>query len=1153
MKKIFIVAAGCVLGAVYGADNVILKRSELTEIIPKRALEIKIPAFELKNNESAVLRFQVRRDLRSGWSNTLKLFMNDVRFDNQKGILLNRPDSFSAGRFKNQQFHNYRGLLVFNTQYWGTIDGSIKESVQRKPGCFVELDITEFIVPGKENTLKFIDGGIIKLFMQNLSISKKSGVKRLLKDGSVAADMQLQESSRINTLQHLTKKGSVKITFPAVKALGKSKRVLRFQSRIKANSGWAAYLKITVNGKPLTIQKADGSSRLLNRNSVFSSKAWKNRTMGTGNTYTVFFSQSFSYIDPSIIDRKQKQEGTWFVLDCTDICQDKAAEVVFKSEFNGSLLLRNIEMGALEDASAKPNALRMKLDEGKVVIKHKVLKHGEKITVNLPEFKSSVGLLPVLRFQSRIAYKELEGWNPYLNIKINGEPLDEQDKYSESRLLNRNNVFSAVKHPDCALATRSNWLTFFTNDFDKINPAWIADAEQIKENTWFVIRLDEMLKPGKGNTLTFTNMVADKNFNYFVEVRNVEFGYLVPQTEDKVVVMPKFTGAAKVKVNNETFEISRNGAVKFMQGAVPVILESSFTYPFAGEKLNKFTCSDKVDAAAGWKPALKLGKDGFTIKASCKYYSLERQVSIKNNYIEFFDTYKNPNSEAVGVILRNNFFFAAAPAEIRFGGVKANPKFGVNGMGAPANPTVFSAFPGKSMGIMLMDTVSRAHMTASGSGSGVVFGSNALALEPKSSRTLHWRVYRTEGDYWSFVNQLRRDLNVNYTIPGYGHFVSTYQKAFPDCAFVGNFLEVMDRKRPKYIIPMPWFCYYDASTCKTAEEWLTAYRKVQAEFDQKFAKKLNAVLVPAFEPSIQPIPRDIKMLKYPQDKDLYDTDCLIVNDDGKYRFTRQWTVGKPVTNYRSYIIKDTKYYKKFMTGIKGALDAGAGGIYFDIFCVNMPTYDRIDGASGEIDKKDFTLKRRYAQGLILEEDTKREIVDYILKRGGVVICNGFPAWASMTDRPIFSFFECNDLDFNSVSGGHLGTPIGLSLSWVRREKKNGADLIAAITGRLKAGGLFYAYITELIDGKEAYEAINLMYPITIEELHPGWIVGKERTLVAVPGIYTVGGGNPPEVHHFFANGKRNTAPAAAEKLANGKYKVDLSKLADGDYAVIVVK
>ena len=80
-----------------------------------------------------------------------------------------------------------------------------------------------------------------------------------------------------------------------------------------------------------------------------------------------------------------------------------------------------------------------------------------------------------------------------------------------------------------------------------------------------------------------------------------------------------------------------------------------------------------------------------------------------------------------------------------------------------------------------------------------------------------------------------------------------------------------------------------------------------------------------------------------------------------------------------------------------------------------------------------------------------------------------------------------------------------------------------------------------------------MYPITIEELHPGWIVGKERTLVAVPGIYTVGGGNPPEVHHFFASGKRNTAPAAAEKLANGKYKVDLSKLADGDYAVIVVK
>ena len=1152
-KKILLVL--CALQAVLSgfADDAVFKSTQAVDIIPKQAWEIKIPAFELKNNERAVLRFQVRRDLLSGWDNTLKIYLNNVRFDNENGILLNRPAKFSAGQYKNQRFHDPRGLLVFNTREWGTIDGSIKSADQRNPGCFVELDITDYVFSGKENTLKFLDSGKYKLIMQNLSIRKKSGVKQLAPDGSIAASMVLSESHRVNGVLALTGKGTFKYTFPAVKALGNSKRILRFQSRINGNSGWNTYLTIKVNGKPVNVQKSDGSSRLLNRGTVFSSKSWKNQNLATGSNYNVFFSLSFKSIDPQIIDNAQKKEANWMVLDCTDLCGNDAVELTIKSQFKGTLYLRNVEMGVLADEKSQPQALRMKLNDARKVIDHKVLKHGEKVVVQLPEFKNDTGLMPVLRFQSRMAYPELEGWNPYLNIKINGEPLDEQDKYAESRLLNRNNVFAAKGHPDQALATRSNWLTFFTNDFDKINSAWVDDAEQVKENTWFVIRLDEMLKPGKGNTLTFTNMMNDKTFKHFVEVRNVEFGYLLPQTDNKVIVQPKFTAAAKVKFNNETFEISRNGALKFMQGSMPVIMESSFTYPFAGDKLNKFTAADKVEAAPGWQPVFDIKKDGFVIKAACKYYSLERKIIFKKNYIEFFDNYSNPTSEATGIILRNNFYFAAAPTELRFGGIKTNSQFGVSGMGAPANPTVFSAFPGKSMGVMLMDTVSRAHMTSSGSGSGVLWGSDSLALDPKSSRTLHWRVYRTEGDYWSFVNQLRRDLNVNYTIPGYGHFVSTYQKPFPDCSFVSDFLQVLDRKRPKYIIAYPWFCYYDAAMCKTADEWLAVFRRVQADFNKKYAGKLNAVLTPAFEPTIQPIPRKIKMLKYPQDKDLYDTDCLSVDAHGKYRFTRQWTVGKPVTNYRSYILKGTKYHKKFMTGIKGALDAGAGGIYFDIFCTNSSTYDRTDGATGEIDKKDFTLKRRYALGLILEEETKREMIDYILKRGGVVICNGFPAWASMADRPIFSFFECNDLDFNSMGAGHLCAPIGLSVSWVRSEKKTGADLISAITNRLKVGGLFYAYITELIDGKEAYEAINLMYPITIEELHPGWIVGKERTLVAVPGIYTVGGGNPPEVHHFFASGKRNTAPAAAEKLANGKYKVDLSKLADGDYAVIVVK
>ena len=157
----------------------------------------------------------------------------------------------------------------------------------------------------------------------------------------------------------------------------------------------------------------------------------------------------------------------------------------------------------------------------------------------------------------------------------------------------------------------------------------------------------------------------------------------------------------------------------------------------------------------------------------------------------------------------------------------------------------------------------------------------------------------------------------------------------------------MDRKRPRWIMTAPWFCYYDGSLCKTADEWLKTYRKVQQDFDTRIAAGLpGAKIVPQFETSIQPIPRKIRMTRYPEDKDKYDTDCLIVDSRGRYRFTRQWTVGKPVTNYRSYIVQGTKYYRKIFDGVKGAMAAGAGGIYFDIFAANSATYDRQDGASG---------------------------------------------------------------------------------------------------------------------------------------------------------------------------------------------------------------
>ena len=912
MKIRILVTAALGLMSLMISAQELFKSAEERTIQPGQPVEFVISAAKTASADRVILRFQARRNLLSGWDHCLEIRLNGIRLDAETGILRNREESFPFGKDRTMRFISPRGLLVFNTRDWGAIDGSIKDKAQRDQGCFMELDVTDWMQPDADNRLQLSVSGRFPVVLRNLSVKTVPAPKLELPypDGSVAAGMKFRSSTRIPGIVRLAPKSAVVLKFPAVQQTG---RVLRFQVRTEGDTGWNTMLDLKINGKALKIQKADGRSRLLNRGAVFSSKSWKNQSMATDSVYNVFFSRSFSFIDPSITDAAQHREGTWLVLDCEDLCGSNAVELTLKNEFVKPLLLRNLELGCLVPQSEQPMALQMELTSKQYLFSGtKVLKHGGSLTLPLPDNINPGNLLPVLRFQARMAYKELEGWGNYLNIKINDENLDEQDKYARSRLLNRNNFFAAAGHPDQALASRNNYLTFFTDDFDRINPKWIKDAAQLRENTWFVLRLDEMLKPGKGNTVTFTSRMVDPKFPYEVEIRNPEFGFLLPRKTGGTAVPKDFKPTLQIQAGKESFELSANGALRFRQGKNTVLLESFFSYPHAGKNLNSFNVSAERTGAPGWKPQIRKDNSGFIISAGCGFYRLTRKIKFTEHFIDFSDTYVNPGKDPVGIILKQQLYFGTEPEELRFGGIKTNPKFAVSNVGSPANPTIFAGFPGRSLGVMLIDTVSRAHMTAGGSSDGIHFGSEQLAVDPGAERTLKWRIYRVDGDYWDFINQVRRDIGANFTIPGYGQFsATTYQKPSPDCRFVGNFIQALDRKRPSWIMSAPWFCYYDASQCRTAEEWLQIYRRAQHDFDTRFAPHLkDAKLVPQFEPSLQAIPREISMTRYPEDKDKYDTDGLVVDSNSRYRFTRQWTVGKPVTNYRSYIVQGSKHYQK---------------------------------------------------------------------------------------------------------------------------------------------------------------------------------------------------------------------------------------------------
>ena len=90
-------------------------------------------------------------------------------------------------------------------------------------------------------------------------------------------------------------------------------------------------------------------------------------------------------------------------------------------------------------------------------------------------------------------------------------------------------------------------------------------------------------------------------------------------------------------------------------------------------------------------------------------------------------------------------------------------------------------------------------------------------------------------------------------------------------------------------------------------------------------------------------------------------------------------------------------------------------------------------------------------------------------------------------------------------------------------EENRAEVITkAIITALRNGQLYYYYTYKIpADGRGAgaYGPTNHMYPFTPVELRPGWMVGKERTIACVSGVYKWNREEEPACYLFDRKGR----------------------------------
>jgi hypothetical protein len=631
-------------------------------------------------------------------------------------------------------------------------------------------------------------------------------------------------------------------------------------------------------------------------------------------------------------------------------------------------------------------------------------------------------------------------------------------------------------------------------------------------------------------------------------------------------------GAMQVQKENEVFDIN-----------------SAFSYPGAKIGYNRLSEEPGKSQDALWKPAVRISGDGSAVVAArCAAYALERTVRVEGDKVRVLDKLTNLSQEAVAVGIEHAVAARKAFRSCLLGGVPAQSAGNVAG-----NPTAFIAAEDAQLGVFAVDDVLRLRLAVEAQSSRVLLRQEHFGMDQGKSYTFEWALYPLDktADYWAFINRVRKDLNLNFTIQGPWTFFDVQQKAglLNDPAALKAYVQ---RKKLKIVALAPWLDYENLDR-KTAK---LVTREQYKEMMQNAAKAFRTA-----DPNIWvtgciesfPVPLSLEhaqklLSRLPQKEQGYpdvtaaalegiadarQLECVIRTPDGKYLTeiyfrslmnpdgTLDHSRRVPLAALMAYPAPGNAQDEFLMGQARFIIEeCGLDGIYIDSFSFACDSYtdnQRFsyggwDGATVDMDSATGRIARKYVDTELAAAPTRAELINYVLKAGKVFVANGYSPTREAQSLPAFRFSEsewCFDpLEmrkgeepplFYRMTEGHLSTCIGLGYrpDRLKEGQQNYARVIMkTVITYLRHGGLFYHYDTEIPvsgPGSGEYGPINHMYPITPMELHEGYIIGKERIITAVSGTFVWKQSAKPTVLVFDITGQPIEPRAEIQQIRDG--------------------
>ena len=550
--------------------------------------------------------------------------------------------------------------------------------------------------------------------------------------------------------------------------------------------------------------------------------------------------------------------------------------------------------------------------------------------------------------------------------------------------------------------------------------------------------------------------------------------------------------------------------------------------------------------------------------AETRQFRLHRAIRVSGHRVEVEDTLTNLSDKDLGWMIRHELAVPANPATtptVHLGGdSRTNPervyakvvRDGERTLGIdcwrPSNPTVYVPLPEASVGLTIEDDVTRVHALTywrrtAPSSLTAGFRDEHFTLPPGGQYTTRWAAYIIPGagkTYYDFINQVRADWRLNdLRVPG----PTVWSSFIPAMQGMSD-----EEVRSRLLKSGAW------AVATSLGGWIDPVRR-KAGTDPKEKAQVGfgpGVIGPYFARLRESWARDAERIHRlaPGIKVIHYFHTFLYDPQGDPEsFKDSWVTHRDgtraITEWGNLRLTPSGQVFPTLTNAVGrgmleVLDTMVGpmngnGIYFDE--VNYPTgigwmdffpctYNVWDGHSAVLNPETFAIVQKAGYLELLAADFKKRLFERMATHGWIILGNGEPDtwWEDGLKFPRHT--ECRTDPYPRAYESHLYSPLALV-----------EDRSFKHTREMLKYGVIDGFVRLEEPDLAGQEHILKSFPLTAQEIHAGWLQGKERIITMVPGVYSWHESARVRIYEFGADGRLAATREAAS--ASGAFDIKI--------------